>query len=364
MRGLPVGVKDLYDTADLPTAYGSPIYAGHQPASDAALVSMIRRAGGLILGKTVITPLAFTDPAGTRNPHHPEHTPGGSSSGSAAAVASGMLPVAVGTQTAGSVIRPAAFCGVAGHKPSFTLLPMVGCKPFAWSLDTAGLFAARVADVAFVAASITGRDLRVDRAQPAAPRITLVRTHVWPEASDAMQRAVEDAARVASRAGAQVAELRVPPIFEDAFRAHGTIQDYEAYRALAFEYDHHRDKIGSKLRAMFDEAGKITAADYDAARRTARRARQALADLMIDTDVLITPSAPGAAPKTLDSTGFPTFNRLWTLMGAPCINVAGEVDSAHLPLGVQIVGRFARDRAALEAALFVEQAIARSHGAG
>lgn len=363
LRGLPVGVKDLYDTADFPTAYGSPIYAGHRPASDAALVSMIRRAGGLILGKTVMTELAFIDPAGTRNPHHPEHTPGGSSSGSAAAVAAGMLPIAVGTQTAGSIIRPAAFCGVAGYKPSFKLLPMVGCKPFAWSLDTAGLFAARVADVAFAAAGITGRDLRVDRAQPAAPRIALVRTQVWPEASDAMQSAVEDAARVAGRAGAKVAEVRLPPIFEDAFRAHGTIQDYEAYRALAFEYDHHRDRIGSKLRAMLDEAGKIAAADYDAARRTARRARQALADLMTDTDVLITPSAPGAAPKTLDSTGFPIFNRLWTLMGAPCINVAGEVDSARLPLGVQIVGRFARDRAALEAALFVEQAIARSHGA-
>ena len=363
LRGLPVGVKDLYDTADFPTAYGSPIYAGHRPASDAALVSMIRRAGGLILGKTVMTELAFIDPAGTRNPHHPEHTPGGSSSGSAAAVAAGMLPIAVGTQTAGSIIRPAAFCGVAGYKPSFKLLPMVGCKPFAWSLDTAGLFAARVADVAFAAAAITGRDLRVDRAQPAAPRIALVRTHVWPEASDAMQSAVEDAARLAERAGAKVAEVRLPPIFEDAFRAHGTIQDYEAYRALAFEYDHHRDRIGSKLRAMLDEAGKIAAADYDAARRTARRARQALADLMTDTDVLITPSAPGAAPKTLDSTGFPIFNRLWTLMGAPCINVAGEVDSARLPLGVQIVGRFARDRAALEAALFVEQAIARSHGA-
>ena len=363
LRGLPVGVKDLYDTADFPTAYGSPIYAGHRPASDAALVSMIRRAGGLILGKTVMTELAFIDPAGTRNPHHPEHTPGGSSSGSAAAVAAGMLPIAVGTQTAGSIIRPAAFCGVAGYKPSFKLLPMVGCKPFAWSLDTAGLFAARVADVAFAAAAITGRDLRIDRAQPAAPRIALVRTQVWPEASDAMQSAVEDAARLADRAGAKVAEVRLPPIFEDAFRAHGTIQDYEAYRALAFEYDHHRDRIGSKLCAMLDEAGKIAAADYDAARRTARRARQALADLMTDTDVLITPSAPGAAPKTLDSTGVPIFNRLWTLMGAPCINVAGEVDSARLPLGVQIVGRFARDRAALEAALFVEQAIARSHGA-
>lgn len=362
LRGLPVGVKDLFDTADLPTACGSPIYAGHQPASDAALVSMIRRAGGLVLGKTVTTQFAYLDPAGTRNPHNPEHTPGGSSSGAAAAVAAGMLPIAVGTQTGGSVIRPAAYCGVAGYKPSFKLLPMAGCKPFAWSLDTAGFFAASTADVAFAAAAITGRDLRIDRVQPAAPRIALVRTHAWAEASDAMQSAVEHAAHAASRGGARMEEVRLPPIFEDAFRAQETIQGYEAYRALAFEYDHRRDEIGPKLRAMLDEAGKISADDYDSARRTARRGRQALADLMIDTDVLITPSAPGAAPKTLHSTGVPTFNRLWTLMGAPCINVTGEVDSAHLPLGVQIVGRFARDRSALEAALFVEQAIARSHG--
>ncbi|MGZ9105201.1 MAG: amidase [Rhodoplanes sp.] len=363
LRGLPVGVKDLFDTADLPTSYGSPIYAGHRPVSDAALVSMIRRAGGLLFGKTVTTPLAFLDPAATRNPHHREHTPGGSSSGSAAAVAAGMLPIAVGSQTGGSVIRPAAFCGIAGYKPSFKLLPMVGCKAFAWSLDTAGLFAASVADVAFAAAAITARDLRVDHAPPSAPRIALVRTHIWGEASEAMQNAVENAARIASRAGAALEEVRLPPIFEDAFRAHATIQDYEAYRAFAFEYDRHRDALGPLLRDLLDQARKVGADDYDSARRTARRARQALADLMTDTDVLITPSAPGAAPKTLNSTGVSTFNRLWTLMGAPCINVPGQFDSAHLPLGVQVVGSFARDRSALEAALFIEQAIARAQRA-
>ncbi len=154
-------------------------------------------------------------------------------------------------------------------------------------------------------------------------------------------------------------EVRLPPIFEDAFRAHATIQDYEAYRALAFEYDRHRDALGPKLRDLLDQARNVGADDYDSARRTARRARQALADLMADTDILITPSAPGAAPKTLSSTGVATFNRLWTLLGAPCINMPGQFDSAHLPLGVQAVGRFARDRSALEAALFVEQAIAR-----
>lgn len=361
LRGLPVGIKDLFDTTDLPTAYGSPIHAGHRPRTDAALVSMVYRAGGLLLGKTVTTPLAFIDPAHTRNPHHHEHSPGGSSSGSAAAVAAGMLPIAIGTQTAGSVVRPAAFCGVTGYKPSFRLLPMAGCKVFAWSLDTAGIFAARVVDAAFAAAAITGRDLRVDHAAPAAPRIALVRTHVWPEASEAMQNAVEQTARAASAAGAVVDEVRLPPIFEDAYRAHGTIQDYEAYRALAYEYDHQREALGPLLRDMLDKAAAVTADDYDSARRTARRARQALADLMNDTDVLLTPSAPGAAPRALGSTGLATFNRLWTLMGAPCINVRGLADSAGLPLGVQIVGRFARDRAALEAARFVEEAVANSY---
>lgn len=360
LRGLPIGVKDLFDTADLPTAYGSPIHAGHRPRTDAALISMIYRAGGLLLGKMVTTPLAFLDPAHTRNPHHHEHSPGGSSSGSAVAVAAGMLPIAIGTQTAGSVVRPAAFCGVTGYKPSFRLLPMVGCKAFAWSLDTAGVFATRVVDAAFAAAAITGRDLRVDHAAPAAPRIAVVRTHLWPEASEAMQNAVEQAARVASAAGAVIDEVRLPPIFEDAYRAQGTIQSYEAYRALAYEYDHQREALGPLLREMLDKAAAVSADEYDSARRTARRARQALADLMNDTDVLLTPSAPGVAPKS-GSTGLPTFNRLWTLMGAPCINVPGLVDSFGLPLGVQIVGRFARDRSALEAARFVEEALANSH---
>ena len=166
LRGLPVGIKDIFDTADLPTAYGSPIYAGHRPKADAAMVMLIRRAGGLVLGKTVTTEFASLEPARTRNPRNPAHTPGGSSSGSAAAVAAGMLPLALGSQTGGSVIRPAAFCGVAGFKPSYRLLPTVGMKCFSWSLDTVGLFGASVPDVAFAAAAMSGRDLRVDGRPP------------------------------------------------------------------------------------------------------------------------------------------------------------------------------------------------------
>jgi Asp-tRNA(Asn)/Glu-tRNA(Gln) amidotransferase A subunit family amidase len=357
LRGLPTGIKDIFDTADFPTAYGSPIHAGHRPNADAAMVMMVRRAGGIVPGKTVTTQFASLEPAGTRNPRNAAHTPGGSSSGSAAAVAAGMLPVAIGSQTGGSVIRPAAFCGVAGFKPSYRTLPTAGMKCFSWSLDTVGLFAASVADVAFAAAAISGRGLLVEGRLPAPPVIALTRTHDWSEASAPMQQAVESAAREAERKGARVKELALPPIIEQAAAAHRIIQDYEAFRALAFEYDHHRDRLGPTLREQLDKAAEIDADAYDDARRTTRRARQAFADLLADGEVILTPSAPGAAPHGLESTGRPTFNRLWTLLGTPCVNVPGLSDAAGLPLGVQIVARFGRDRFALAAAAFLEQAL-------
>jgi Asp-tRNA(Asn)/Glu-tRNA(Gln) amidotransferase A subunit family amidase len=359
LHGLPVGIKDIFDTADLPTRYGSPIYADHRPAADATAVVLTRQAGGIVLGKTVTTQFASLVPPATRNPRNLAHTPGGSSAGSAAAVAAGMVPLALGTQTAGSVIRPAAFCGVAAFKPSYRLIPMVGVKDVAWHLDSAGLFGAGVADVAFAAAAILQRELRVDGKAPAAPRIALARTHLWPNASPAMQQAVESAARIAAAAGAKVADLALPPIVEDAYEAQFTIQDYENIRSLAFEYDRHRDRIDPLLRTQLDRAVAISTDEYDAARRLASRARQLLAGAMADHDVILTPSAPGAAPHGFATTGDPMFNRLWTLMGAPCVNIAGIHDGDGLPLGIQIVGRFGRDHAALEASLFLERAIAK-----
>jgi Asp-tRNA(Asn)/Glu-tRNA(Gln) amidotransferase A subunit family amidase len=355
LRGLPVGIKDIFETAELPTAYGSPIYAGHRPKTDAASVMLVKRAGGLVLGKTVTTEFASLEPAATRNPHNPAHTPGGSSSGSAAAVAAGMLPLALGSQTGGSVIRPAAFCGVVGFKPSYRLLPTVGMKCFSWSLDTVGLFTAGVADAAFAASMLTGRELRLDGRQLAAP--VMVRPKLEDEASPAMQDAVERAMRAAEKAGAKIKEIELPPIFGEAARAHRIIQGYEACRALAFEYDEHRDRLGPTLREQMDEAATFDANAYDDARRTARRARRALIDLLPDGEVLLSPSAPGAAPLGLASTGLPTFNRLWTLMGTPCVNVPGFVDPEGLPLGVQVIARFGRDRFALAAAAFLEQAM-------
>ena len=359
LRGMPVGLKDIFDTVDFPTEYGSAAYQGHRPGADSAVTSMVRRAGGLVLGKTVTTEFAHQQPGKTRNPHNLEHTPGGSSSGSAAAVAAGMVPIATGSQTGGSVIRPGAYCGIAGFKPSYKLLPTIGMKCFSWSLDTVGLFAAGVADVAFATAAMTGRDLRVDRAAPSAPRVALMRTHIWAEASADMQNAVETTARALEAAGASVKDVALPPLLEDAWRAHKVIIEYEAARSYAYEYDHKRDLLGPKTVAMLDRAAAIPTDTYDDARRIAKRARLALADLMGSYDVILTPSAPGAAPHGIGATGVANFNWLWTLMGTPCVNVPGLADPAGMPLGVQIVGRFGRDRAALEAALFTEHALAR-----
>src|SRR5436190_2237242 len=346
LRGLTVGLKDIYDTHDMPTEYGSAAYKGHQPAADAAPVAMLRRAGGIMLGKTVTTEFAHQQSGKTRNPHNLEHTPGGSSSGSAAAVAAGMVPIATGSQTAGSVIRPAAYCGVAGFKPSYKLLPIIGVKCYAWSLDTVGLYGAGVADVAFATAAMTGRDLRVDRAAPAAPRVAFARTHIWADASGDMQNAVDTTARALEAASASVQEVALPPLLQDAWRAHKVIILYEAGLSYAFEYDTKRDLLGPKTVAMLDEAKTVSVDAYDDARRIAKRARLALADLMHDFDAILTPSEPGAAPHGIGSTGQAIFNLLWTLMGTPCVNVPGLSDGSRPPLGREIVGRFGCVRAA------------------
>ena len=356
LAGLPVGVKDIFDTTDFPTGRGSPLYAGYRPPTDAAIVRMTARAGGLIAGKTVTTEFAFMNPSRTRNPRRLTHTPGGSSSGSAAAVATGMLPIALGTQTGGSVIRPASFCGVTGYKPSFKLLPVLGLKVFAWSLDTVGLFGAHVADVAFAAAAISGRAL-VPNGDMAAPRLAVVRTARDGAASSDAHRALDAAARAAEKAGARVTEIELPAAAEAADGASATIQSYEAALAFADEWDRHRGELSELLRGYLAEAARVTPEAYDEARRAARRGRHALADLTADFDALLTFSAPGEAPEGFATTGSPIFNRLWTLSGAPCVSVTGLTGATGLPIGIQVVGRFGRDRETLGAARFLERAI-------
>jgi Asp-tRNA(Asn)/Glu-tRNA(Gln) amidotransferase A subunit family amidase len=358
LAGLPVGIKDIFDTADLATAHGSPIYAGNRPPADAAMVALVRRAGGVVIGKTATAEFASRSAVPTRNPRDVAHTPGGSSCGSAAAVAAGMVPLAFGSQTGGSIIRPAAFCGIAGFKPSYGLLPTPGMKCVSWSLDTVGLFAAGIADVAFAAALVSGRDLRVDGRPLPVPAVAIARTALWGEASADMQAAVEQAARAAETAGATVKELVLPPIFEQAMTAHQIIAAYEASRSLAFEHDHHHDRLGAIVREQLDEGAAISADTYDDARRTASRARQLFLDVLTDGTVILTPSATGAAPRGNES-GAAAFNRLWSLLGTPCVNVPGMTGRDGLPLGLQIVARFGRDRFALLAAAFLEQALAR-----
>ena len=356
LAGIAVGIKDIFDTFDLPTTYGSPLYAGHFPRADAALVAMFRAAGAVVAGKTVSTEFAFLNPARTRNPRNVAHTPGGSSSGSVAAIAAGMIPAATGTQTGGSIIRPAAYCGVSGYKPSFRLVPAAGGKTFSWSLDTAGFFAASAADVARIAAGVTGRPLDVQPVEPGL-RVGLYRSGTWKDATPAMQDALARAARIASDAGATVVEVAEPEQLAAGRDAHGTIQNFEAALALGHELAHHRAELSTVLRTTLSDGRLIGPELYDRARGIARQARHAATALFESVDVLLTPSAPGAAPAGLTSTGSPVFNKLWTLTGNPCVNATGLADPYGMPLGIQIIARFGRDRLALSAAHWLETAI-------
>lgn len=357
LSGVAVGLKDIFDTADQPTGYGSAAYAGHRPRVDAAIADLVRRRGGTIVGKTTTTEFAFFHPAATRNPHNREHTPGGSSSGSAAAVAAGMVPAAIGTQTGGSMLRPAAFCGVAGYKPSYRLLPTSGMKHFSPSLDTVGLFAASVRDVALFAALLTGRDLAVKQAAPSKLRVAVYRCSQLGDAAPEMRAALEQVASKAAEAGFEVSEFAEPAALARAREAHSTIQDHEAGLACGPDLTCYRDQLSAQLIEAIERGQAISPAAYDEARRHAKRGRAAARALFDHIDVLITPSAPGAAPLGLKSTGDPRFNKLWTLMGTPAVNIPGLRTRDGLPLGIQAVGRFGRDAALLAAAAALEQVI-------
>ncbi len=291
LRGIAVGVKDIIDTADFPTEMGAAIYRGHQPRADAPVVMALKQAGATIIGKTTTTAFAANDPTPTVNPRNHAHTPGGSSSGSAAAVAAGMVSLALGTQTGGSVIRPASFCGVAAIKPSYRLLPTVGVKCFSWTLDTVGLFGAGVRDVALGLAAMTKRAGLVVPSQVATPRIGVV-TQAFadaPETSGA--QALQKAARAAEQAGATVRELAMPEIIAEAWRIHPVVQEFEAHQSFAWEYGQNYEAMPPLLRGRLDESKGGTPAEYDAAMDVTLRARQALAGIFDEVDVLLTLSA-------------------------------------------------------------------------
>jgi len=360
LRGIAVGVKDIIDTADMPTEMGSKIYQGWRPRADASVVMLLKQAGATVVGKTATTAFASRDPAATVNPRNSAHTPGGSSSGSAAAVAAGMIPLALGTQTAGSVIRPASYCGVAAIKPSFRLLPTVGVKCYSWTLDTVGLFAAGVEDLALGLSAISNRPELLPGAAIGKPRIGVVTQDFADAPEAASAEALRLAVDAAQRAGASVRTLAMPELTAQAWGAQDTVQEFEAHQALAWEYQTQYDAMPPLLRAKLDETrGRILPADYDKARRIANRGRKALAKLFDDVDVLLTFSAPGAAPKGLALTGDTRFNKLWTLMGVPCVNIPAHVAEGGLPVGVQVIARFGNDAGVLAAARFMEAALAR-----
>jgi Asp-tRNA(Asn)/Glu-tRNA(Gln) amidotransferase A subunit family amidase len=357
LHGIPFGIKDVIDTAELPTGYNSPIYRGHRPKADAACVMALKRAGAVILGKTVTTEFANNHPAETRNPHDLAHTPGGSSSGSAAAVADFMVPAALGTQTGGSVIRPAAYCGVAAIKPSFGAINRAGLKMVAESLDTIGIFGREVEDLAFSLEALSGH-ARPDFASfDKKPRVGLCRTPRWAAADAATQANLEDVARRLAQAGAQIRDYDMPTGSEELFDKHKVIMGFESARALAWEYATHPEKISATLKPRLDEGWKVTRAAYDAMRATAERCRRALARDMSELDFLLTPSAPSEAPASLASTGDPVFNRAWTLLGVPCVTLPRGRGPKGLPLGVQLVGAFDGDAALLGWARWAEGAL-------
>src|SRR6266478_2279546 len=266
LHGIPIAVKDLIDTSDMPTGYGSAIYEGHRPAADAACVALARAAGAIVLGKTVTTEFACFTAGKTVNPHNPAHTPGGSSSGSAAAVGDGMVPLALGTQTAGSVIRPAAYCGVVGFKPSFGMIPRAGVKPLADSLDTIGTMARSVADAAFFAGILGGRPELREVAMPAAPpRFGLYRTPMWEEREPSTEAALDHARAVIERAGAQIAEIPIPPEHRGLSAAQESVMGFELVRGLAYERLQHSAELSPRLAQQLDQGMSVGPDEYDAA---------------------------------------------------------------------------------------------------
>lgn len=358
LKGIPVGVKDIIDTDDMPTAYGSKIYAGYRPVRDAACVALTRSAGGIILGKTVTTEFAYYGPGPTANPHNANHTPGGSSSGSAAAVADAMVPLAFATQTAGSTIRPAAFCGCVGYKPSFGTIDCSGVRPLAASLDTVGVMAMDVADAAFFVSVLANRPkLMIDGEALRAPRIGLCRTHEWDLAAPEMQALVLDAAKRAERAGAKLVEIVLPAPFDRLAEAQRKIMAYETARSVHPELRKHRDKVSAVMQSFAEDGNKLAAEDYDAMRRLRIEGAAKLDDIFGGSDVLLVPAAPGEAPAGLGATGDPIFNRVWTLLRLPCMTLPAGKGPHGLPMGIQLVGRRDADAALLAAAAWVEQAL-------
>jgi Asp-tRNA(Asn)/Glu-tRNA(Gln) amidotransferase A subunit family amidase len=359
LHGIPLGVKDVFETHDMPTEHGTPIYAGNRPKADAATIAAARHAGMVILGKTVTTELATHVPSRTRNPHNPAHTPGGSSAGSAAAVADNMVPLATATQTVGSTIRPASFCGVVGYKPTFNLLSRAGVKVEGDSLDTVGIIARTVPDAALYAGTQTN-DARLINLPEVTGRLKvgLCRTYEWdrvqPEMAEAMQRAPKELAA----AGARVTDVTLPPQYAGLLDAHWTVFLFEMWRSFADEH-YRANRLSASLRERWEEGSRVTGETYQKALALGFQCRAALPQAFGDCDVLLAPSARGEAPKGLNSTGDPVMNQIWTFLYTPAVTVPVGKGPNGLPVGLQVLGRLGDDARALAAAHWIQSVMSQ-----
>lgn len=360
LSGLPLGVKDVLDTVDLPTEYNSPIWRGHRPAADAACVAWSRAAGAIVFGKTVTTEFATRKPGPTTNPHDPARTPGGSSSGSAAGVAAGYFPFAFGTQTAGSIIRPAAYCGVVGYKPTFGTIDRFGMKLMSDSLDTVGILARSVADCALLTTAITGLQVGdLEAPLNRTLRIGICRSPMWDRRAPETDGVMDQARSAAARAGAHIQDVELPADFDALEAAHATIMHGESARALGWEMTTHRDQISPVLRERLEWGLDRSFTDLASARTVVANLVHAFTAVMTDVDVLLTPSAPGVAPVGLEWTGEPAFNLIWTALGVPCVTIPCGTGPAGMPLGIQLVGVRDQDDRCLQAAAWLARALDR-----
>ena len=361
LHGVPVGIKDIFDTADYPTECGSPLFKGRRPVRDCTAVARLRAAGAVIIGKTVTTECAYFHPGATRNPHDLERTPGGSSSGSAAAVAAGMIPLAIGSQTNGSVIRPASFCGVYGVKPTHGTISRHGALILSLALDHVGVFARSLADCALILDVLAGYDAEDPDSRPLAspafralaaekppapPRLAFVRTPVWDKADDEARTAFE---ALVKRLGDAVKAVDLPETFAAAWADQRVIMYTDMAHNFGALVERGGDVSSKQLRDLVAEGSQTNALRYLAARDGAVRYRAALADILKDYDAILTPSAPGVAPKGT-ATGNPVFNTLWTLTGLPAVSLPLLSGEGGMPIGVQLVGAFGDDARLLRTA--------------
>ena len=369
LGGMPLAVKDIIDTADMPTEIGSPIFKGRRPQRDAFVVERLKQLGAIVMGKTVTTEFAWSFPGKTCNPHNKNHTPGGSSSGSAAAVAAGFVPAALGSQTMGSVIRPAAFCGVVGFKPSYGLISRRGIHPFANTLDHVGVFARSVQDAGFLAHLLMGfdgsdascvstggfvpGDFSIKKlSRP--PRLAFVQTPAWPLTDKAQRNGLFESAAILRRAGARVDDVGLPASFDAALNAAQTIMRCEAATIFAPLQAQHPDKVSANIDDVVKTGQAFSAFEYLQALALRKQLRAELHDLLRDFDAIITPPAIGEAPEGLSATGNPAFCIPWSLVGVPAITIPVATGPNGLPLGMQIVGDYFADQRLLGIAAWCE----------